>query len=196
MRPVAHSDAMKSPTGGARSRSRSPSARSGLYYSPMRPVAHSDKATTHMLITVKTQAGKTITMDVEEKDTIGNIKDDLVCYHGIDCGGKRLMRGCGELADMGQLGIKDGDTLHLLDSPGPSGKQVFVRTPTGKTLPIDVDVSDTIENVKRKIAKIEGVDAMTLSLLLEPGKNFRDYVIPGTVYTLYMIPVYPKVSCV
>ena len=61
---------------------------------------------------------------------------------------------------------------------------------------IDVDVSDTIENVKRKIAKIEGVDAMTLSLLLEPDKNFRDYVIPGTVYTLYMIPVYPKVSCV
>ena len=162
----------------------------------MRPVAHSDKATTRMLITVKTQAGKTITMDVEEKDSILNIKDDLACYHGIDVRGKRLMRGCGELADMGQLGIKDGDTLHLLDSPEPSGKQVVVQTPTGKTLPIDVDVSDTIENVKRKIAKIEGVDAMTLSLLLEPDKNFRDYVIPGTVYTLYMIPVYPKVSCV
>ena len=149
-----------------------------------------------MLITVKTQAGKTITMDVEEKDTIGNIKDDLVCYHGIDCGGKRLMRECGELADMGQLGIKDGDTLHLLDEPGPSGKQVFVQTPTGKTLAIDVDVSDTIENVKRKIAKIEGVDAMTLSLHLEPEKNFRDYVIPGTVYILYMLPVYPDVSIV
>ena len=197
MRPVAHSNAMKSHT-GPRSRSRSPSARSGLYYSPMRPVAHSDSPipTTHMLINIKTQAGKTITMDVEESDTIGNIKDDLVCYHGMDCGGKRLMRGCGELADMGQLGIKDGDTLHLLDSPGPSGKQVFVRTPTGKTLPIDVDVSDTIENVKRKIARIEGVDAMTLSLHLEPDKNFSDYVIPGTVYILYMLPVYPNVSIV
>ena len=50
--------------------------------------------------------------------------------------------------------------------------------------------------MKRKVARIEGVDAMTLSLLLEPDKNFRDYVISGTVYTLYMIPVYPKVSCV
>ena len=166
----------------------------------MRPVAHPDSPippTTHMLISIKTQAGKTITMDVEESDTIGNIKDDLVSYHGIDCGGKRLMRGCGELADMGQLGIKDGDTLHLLDPPEPSGKkQVFVRTPTGKTLPIDVDVSDKVENVKRKIARIEGVDAMTLSLQLEPGKNFSDYVIPGTVYILYMLPVYPEVSIV
>jgi hypothetical protein len=158
----------------------------------MRPVAHDEcpKTPNKMQINIMTQAGKTITMDVEESDTIGNIKDDLVGYHGEDCGAKRLMKGCPELADMGQLGIKDGDTLHLLDSAGPSGKQIFVQTPTGKILPIDVECSDTVENVKRKIARIEGVDAMTLSLHLEPDKKFRDYVIPGTVYIVYMLPVY------
>ena len=90
--------------------------------------------------------------------------------------------------------IKDGDTLHLLDPPGPSGKQVFVQTPTGKTLAIDVDVSDKIEDVKRKIRScmgwMEGVDSMVLSLHLEDGKNFCDYTIPGSVYVVYMLPAY------
>ena len=159
----------------------------------MRPVAHSDKATTRMLITVKTQAGKTITMDVEEKDSILNIKDDLACYHGIDVRGKRLMRGCGELADMGQLGIQPGDTLHLVDTAS-SGRTIYVKTPTGKTITVDVDVSDKIEDVKRKIRScmgwMEGVDSMVLSLHLEDGKNFCDYIIPGSVYIVYMLPAY------
>ena len=86
-------------------------------------------------------------------------------------------------------GINDGDTLHLVDPP-PSGKQIFVKTPTGKTLTIDVDVSDTMDNVKRKIAKMEGVDAMVLSLHLEDGKNFCDYIAPGSVYVVYMLPAY------
>ena len=32
-----------------------------------------------------------------------------------------------------------------------SGMQIFVKTLTGKTITLDVDSSDTIENVKQKI---------------------------------------------
>ena len=185
MRPVAHSDAMKSPT-GARSRSRSPPA------GPMRPVAHliPRQRVNTMQVNIKTQAGKTITLDVEESDTIINLKDDLECYHGITTScGKRLMKECPEHADMGQLGIQNGDTLHLVD-PLASGKKIFVKMPSGRTMIIAVDVSDTVENVKRKIARMEGVDAMTLALHLEDGKNFFDYIIPGGMYIVYMLPAY------
>ena len=199
MRPVAHSDAMKSTTGAGspeprvrlKSRSGSPE-RPGFYYSPMRPVAHHDSPipTKNIKINIKTRAGKTITLEVEESDTIENVKDALDWNHGITaCRGKSLMQDCAGLADMWQLGINDGDTLHLVDPP-PSGKQIFVKTPTGKTLTIDVDGSDTVFNVKRKIAKMEGMDSMVLSVHLEDDKNFCDYIGPGFLHVVYALPRY------
>ena len=90
----------------------------------MRPVAHdSPIPAKYMKINIKTQGGKTITMYVEEFDTINNVKDALDWNHGIAaCRGKSLMQDCAGLANMWQLGINDGDTLHLVDPP-PSGKQ-------------------------------------------------------------------------
>ena len=200
MRPVAHSDAMKSPTGVGsperRVRVRTPSGspeRPGLYYSPMRPVAHDDNSplpAKTIKINIKTQAGQTITMEVEEGDTINQVKDSLDWHHGVNgCRGKKLMQDCGELSDMWQLNIKDGDTLHLVDPP-PSDRKIFVKTPTGKSYTVEVDVSDTMENLKHKIAKIEGVDVTGLALHLEDGQNFCDYITPSGVYIVYMLPAY------
>ena len=203
VRPVAHSGTMQSTTGvgspeprvrRVQSRSGSPE-RPGLYYSPMRPVAQDsvfDVVTKTMKINIKTQTGKTITLDVEESDTIDSVIDSLDWCHGVCTCGKKLMKECPEAVNMGQLGIQHGDTLHLVDPP--SSKQIYVKTLTGKTITVGVDVSDTIENVKRKILSrlewMEGVDTMVLSLHLEDGKNFCDYIIPGSVYIVYMLPAY------
>ena len=58
--------------------------------------------------------------------------------------------------------------------------QIFVKTPTGKTITLYVDVSDTIENVKRQIEDKEGMPRNEQCLVfsgkpLKDGRTLADY---------------------
>ncbi len=112
-----------------------------------------------MQIFIIMPAGKIITLDVEPWESIDNVKSMILDKEGIPPEEQRLMFRGTTLEDghtLADYSIEKDATLRVgLRLRG--GMQIFVNTLTGKTITLEVEPSDSIDNVKQKIQDKDGI---------------------------------------
>ena len=132
-----------------------------------------------MQLFVKTLTGKTIAIQVKPSCTIGNVKYKIQEAEGIPPDRQRLSFASKQLRDdrtLSDYGIINECTVYLfLRLCG--GMKIFVQTPSNATISVDVELSDTIENVKTKIQDKESIPTVQHCLTLNGEQLSNDQTI-------------------
>ncbi|KAH7829370.1 putative ubiquitin [Monocercomonoides exilis] len=145
---------------------------------------------------VKSLRGQTLRFEVWNGETrVRDIKRMVAEKEGIPAEQQRLLWGGKELRDevlLSEYGMEDKSTAHLLLNLR-GGFNIRVMHLDGRTVNVEVDGAESVEDVKRKVTAVEGVDVSQMRLVssgrwLKDSHVLEDFGI-GPESTVHLLPI-------